>query len=79
MEEIIKQIEKEYEDRIQYESDALSMAQQTFNATIAEKEQKIKEVRDYYNAISQKEHAEAVINGTNLEIKMMASSVDKNI
>jgi hypothetical protein len=71
MDEILKQIEQDFLPQIQEAQEAFSVAELNLANLQATKEEKMKAVRDYYKAISDKEMAEIVIANTPQEIKAM--------
>jgi len=76
MEEIIKQIEEEYATQMQEAQDALSVAQMNFDNLVGSKEEKIRAVRVYYEAIAQRDQAQSVIDSTNDDIKAQVISAE---
>ncbi len=65
MEEIIKQIEAEFAPAMEEASNALSVAQMNFNNLVGTKDEKIRAIRTYYEALAQRDQAQAIIDATN--------------
>jgi hypothetical protein len=71
MDNILEQIEQDFLPQLTEAQEAFNTAQLNLSTLQAQKEEKMKAVREYYKAVNQKEQAEIVIANTDASIKAL--------
>ena len=69
MDKILQQIEEAFAPQLMEAQEAFNLAQQDLMTLNAQKEEKMRAVREYYEAVEKKAQAEVVIANTDESIK----------
>lgn len=67
MDELLKQIEEKYRERIEASNTALISAQQENSSLLESLEEERRRVKAYFDAKEQKQSAEQILNSTNID------------